>query len=126
MIESFIDPKYRWNEWDHRRQALLLVNLKDKQTHSTQTDESHFRRESETQHYNAKNNNTQTMKAVSTNVPRSVTYLKGLRNDGKGVAKGLYEPFGNKKYNFKVIDLTIDQDGKPVPYGGGAYKSTST
>jgi hypothetical protein len=101
----------------------MLVNLKDKLTHSSQTDESHFRRESETQHYNPKNNESQTMKTVSSNVPRNVAYLKGLRNDGKGVPKGLYDAFGPKKYNFKVVDLTIDQDGKPVHYGGVAYKT---
>jgi hypothetical protein len=49
--ESNINRNYKWNEWDLRRHALMLVNLKDKQTHSAQTDQSHFRRESETQHY---------------------------------------------------------------------------
>ena len=51
IVDAHIDPKYRWNEWELRRQALLLVNLKTKKTHSAQTDTSHFRRESETQHY---------------------------------------------------------------------------
>jgi hypothetical protein len=54
IVDSFVDPKYRWNEWELRRHALLLVNLKTKKTHSAQTDVSHFRRESETQHYPAK------------------------------------------------------------------------
>ncbi|KAJ2994647.1 hypothetical protein HDV02_001386 [Globomyces sp. JEL0801] len=49
-----IKPNYSWNEWDLRRQALMLVNLKDKLTHSTQTNASHFRRDSETQHYEPK------------------------------------------------------------------------
>lgn len=111
-----MDMKYHWNEWDHRRQALMLVNLKDKRTHSSQTDESHFRRESESQHYHPKDNSSQTVKSMSSNVPRNVVYLKGLRNNGKAVPKGLYEPFGTKHYNFKVVDLTIDHDGKPVPY----------
>lgn len=54
IIDTHIDAKYRWNEWELRRHALLLVNLKTKKTHSSQTYISHFRRESETQHYNPK------------------------------------------------------------------------
>jgi hypothetical protein len=49
--DSFIDPKYQWNEWALRKEALLLVNLKKKQTHSTQTYQSNYKRDSETQHY---------------------------------------------------------------------------
>jgi hypothetical protein len=116
LNESHIDTKYHWNEWDHRREALMLVNLKDKKTHSCQTDESHFRRESETQNYIQKQQYTQTMRTMSSNVPKSVIYYKGLRNDGKGLPKGIYEPYGTKHYNFKAVDLTIDHDGKPVPY----------
>ena len=54
IVDEYIDTNYRWNEWELRRHALLLVNLKSKKTHSTQTNQSHFRRESETQHYQAK------------------------------------------------------------------------
>jgi hypothetical protein len=92
------------------------VNLKKKQTHSAQTDISHFRRENDTQHYEPKyvtnfsftipflifiilyfrTNETQTYRESSTNVPRKVNYLAGLRNDGK------------KQNKFKVVDLTLD------------------
>jgi len=51
IIDKHIDPNYRWNEWDLRRKALELVNLKKKLTHSTQTALSHFKRDSETQCY---------------------------------------------------------------------------
>ena len=54
ITDTYIDVKYRWNEWELRRHALLLVNLKTKKTHSSQTNISNFRRESETQHYNQK------------------------------------------------------------------------
>ena len=54
IVDGYIDVKYRWNEWELRRHALLLVNLKTKKTHSTQTALSHFKRESETQHYPSK------------------------------------------------------------------------
>ena len=54
IVDTFIDPNYRWNEWELRRHALMLVNLKKKKTHAAQTVMSHFRRESETQHYTPK------------------------------------------------------------------------
>eukprot|EP01137_Pigoraptor_chileana_P022075 Opistho-2@86567 len=49
IVESHIDKKYDWNEWELRRKALRLVNLRNKATHSMQTDSSHFRRDNETQ-----------------------------------------------------------------------------
>ncbi|KAI9327436.1 hypothetical protein BDR26DRAFT_940492 [Obelidium mucronatum] len=96
IIDARIDPKYQWNEWELRRQALMLVNLKKKKTHSAQTDISHYRRESETQHYEPKLQYTQTSTESSTSVPRKVNYLAGLRNDGTGESK------------FHVLDLTVD------------------
>ncbi|KAI9341037.1 hypothetical protein DFJ73DRAFT_797744 [Zopfochytrium polystomum] len=84
IIDTKIDKKYQWNEWELRRQALMLVNLKHKQTHSSQTDVSHFRRESETQHYQPKTNATQTYTESATNVPRK------------------------PKNKFRVVDLTLD------------------
>ncbi len=113
IVAPNIDRKYFWNEWDLRRQALMLVNLKNKKTHSTQTDDSHFRRDSEAQSYAQKQQNTQTMRSSSTNVPRTVHYLKGLRHDKAIHPKGIYEKFGEKRYAFKVVDLTIDHDGEP-------------
>ncbi|KAJ3193575.1 hypothetical protein HK101_004586 [Irineochytrium annulatum] len=96
IVDSRFDPKYQWNEWELRRNALMLVNLKTKQTHSSQTALSHFRRESETQHYAPKPQHTQTYTESSTNVPRRVNYLAGLRSDGK------------PKNRFRVVDLTVD------------------
>jgi len=49
--ESYIDRNYHWNEWEMRRRALMLVNLRNKATHSTQSTDSHFRREGVTQVY---------------------------------------------------------------------------
>lgn len=96
IIDTKIDKKYKWNEWDLRRQALMFVNLKKMQTHSSQTDISHFRRESETQHYEPKSNTTQTYTESSTNVAKKVNFIAGLRSDGK------------PKNRFRVIDLTLD------------------
>ncbi|KAJ3403922.1 hypothetical protein HDV05_007450, partial [Chytridiales sp. JEL 0842] len=96
ITDTFLDPKYQWNEWELRRQALMLVNLKGKRTKGAQTVVSQFRRESETQHWDPKVQETQTRTESSTNVPRKVNYLMNLRNDGK------------KESKFKVVDLTLD------------------
>lgn len=94
IVDEYIDPKYEWNEWELRRNALMLVNLKTKLTHGAQTDKSHFKRDSETQHYDPIAKTTQTNREGNTNVPRRVNFLSGLRNDGKT--------------KFKVVDLTLD------------------
>lgn len=51
LVAHEIHLNYKWNEWDLRRDALMLVNLKKKVTHGSQTAQSHFKRDSETQHY---------------------------------------------------------------------------
>ena len=59
-VAKHIDRGYEWNEWEHRRKALAMVNLRQKRTHGSQTILSHFRRENATQvshlnhHSNAK------------------------------------------------------------------------
>jgi hypothetical protein len=79
FVESYIDPKYNWNEWQMRKQALTLYNLKDKRTRSQQTDLSHFRRENESQHYAPKASATQTRYDTGTSVPIVKKYVTGLR-----------------------------------------------
>ncbi|KAI8837529.1 hypothetical protein BC829DRAFT_447634 [Chytridium lagenaria] len=66
IVDSKFDSKYQWNEWELRRQALML------------------------------DSSNQTTTESSTNVPKKVNYLAGLRNDGKA------------KNKFKVVDLTVD------------------
>jgi len=78
-IESRIDPKYEWNEWALRKRALMLTNLRTKRTHSTQTQESNFRRDGETQHYGLRDSETNTMRSTGTNPPISRNYITGLR-----------------------------------------------
>lgn len=48
-VAKCIDRTYEWNEWEHRRKALAMVNLRQKRTHGAQTILSHFRRENATQ-----------------------------------------------------------------------------
>ncbi|KAL5032977.1 hypothetical protein BDV3_001497 [Batrachochytrium dendrobatidis] len=118
IVETQINSKYHWNEWDLRREALMLVNLKDKHTHSTQTALSHFRRESETQYYQPKDSTTQTKKTSKTSMPRNVVFYAGLRNSGKPLRGNMYaSPFMPHERYFKTVNLTVDHDGSRVPCG---------
>lgn len=94
-VESHIDKNYTWNEWDMRRTALRIVNLRNKVTHSAQTDLSNFRRENETQIYQQRNKETQVKKSSSTSMPVPVPYITGLRNK-------------DPKVSPKVVTLTLD------------------
>ena len=80
-VEKFVDPSYEWNEWALRRKGLEMANLRQKQTHSGQTDKSHFRQEVETQVYLPKDSDTQTKVGAGTGMPRTVRHITGLRGD---------------------------------------------
>ncbi len=79
FVESYIDINYHWNEWELRRRALKIVNLKNCLTNGAQTDLSHFRRDNETQVYEEREHGTQTKRDKGTNPPTVTTYLSGLR-----------------------------------------------
>jgi len=77
--EPYIDKEYEWNEWEMRRKALKLANLRKCITNSTQTILSNFRRENETQVYPPKENCAQTKRDGETMVPKHNIYYAGLR-----------------------------------------------
>lgn len=79
FVESYIDINYHWNEWELRRRALKIVNLKNCSTTGQQTDASHFRRDTETQVYPHRIKGTQTKREKGTNPPTVTTYVAGLR-----------------------------------------------
>lgn len=79
FIDSYIDINYHWNEWELRRRALKIVNLKKCATTGQQTDDSHFRRDNETQVYPHRIKGTQTKRDKGTNPPTVSTYVAGLR-----------------------------------------------
>jgi hypothetical protein len=79
FLESYIDLNYYWNEWEMRRNALKIINLKNCLTTSSQTDSSHFRRENTTQVYLPKENDTQTRRDKGINPPKVTSYVAGLR-----------------------------------------------
>ncbi|XP_074943345.1 cilia- and flagella-associated protein 206 isoform X1 [Phalacrocorax aristotelis] len=79
ILPPTIVTSYEWNEWELRRKAIKLANLRRKLTHAMQTDLSHMRRENSTQVYLPKDVSTQTKRDSSSNVPRPQIFLEGLR-----------------------------------------------
>jgi len=78
-METNLVKTYEWNEWELRRKALKLANLRKKMTHSVQTELSNYKRENTTQSYPPKDQETQTKRESYTNVPKPSVYIAGLR-----------------------------------------------
>ncbi|XP_049674160.1 cilia- and flagella-associated protein 206 isoform X1 [Accipiter gentilis] len=79
ILPPTIVTSYEWNEWELRRKAIKLANLRRKLTRAMQTDLSHMRRENSTQVYLPKDVSTQTKRDNSSNVPRPQIFLEGLQ-----------------------------------------------
>ncbi|KAM9060423.1 cilia- and flagella-associated protein 206 isoform 2-T5 [Megaptera novaeangliae] len=88
LLPPTIVRSYEWNEWELRRKAIKLANLRRKVTHSVQTDLSHMRRENCSQVYPSKDASTQSMREGSSRVPRPQIYIAGFRG---GHTKTTYE-----------------------------------
>ncbi|CAI8057964.1 Cilia- and flagella-associated protein 206 [Geodia barretti] len=82
FMESNIVRSYEWNEWELRRKAIKLANLRQKVTHSVQTELSHYKRDNDTQVYLPRESACQTKRDAGTSVPRPSVYLAGLRGQG--------------------------------------------
>uniref|UniRef100_A0A8C0N8A2 Cilia- and flagella-associated protein 206 n=1 Tax=Canis lupus familiaris TaxID=9615 RepID=A0A8C0N8A2_CANLF len=89
ILPPTIVRSYEWNEWELRRKAIKLANLRQKVTHSVQTDLSHMRRENYSQVYPPKDASTQSMREGSTRVPRPQIYLAGLRGGQSKITSGV-------------------------------------
>ena len=113
-VESNWVQHYDHSEWELRRKAIKLANLRNKKTHSVQTDRSNYRREVATQVYVAKASSTQTRKSQGTSVPKPVTYVRGLRG-----------PHGRKAKKVEVVDLTTDIGGMALSIRGLTGSKTS-
>ncbi|XP_053143263.1 cilia- and flagella-associated protein 206 isoform X2 [Hemicordylus capensis] len=79
ILPPTIVKDYEWNEWELRRKAIKLANLRQKLTHSVQTNLSHMRRDNSSQVYPPKDSSTQTKRENCSNVPRPQIFLAGLR-----------------------------------------------
>ncbi|XP_028637053.1 cilia- and flagella-associated protein 206 [Grammomys surdaster] len=91
---------YEWNEWELRRKAIKLANLRQKITHSVQTDLSHMRRDNTSQVYPLKEASTQSKREGSSRVPRPQIFIAGLRG---GQSKTTY---GVKVNLTRAVDET--------------------
>ncbi|XP_049611997.1 cilia- and flagella-associated protein 206 isoform X1 [Syngnathus scovelli] len=85
VMATNIVKSYEWNEWELRRSAIKLADLRTRVTHSTQTHLSHMRRENDTQTWLPKQVGCQTKRDGQTGVPKPQIFLAGLRGcrDGK-------------------------------------------
>ncbi|KAG3114444.1 hypothetical protein PI124_g6380 [Phytophthora idaei] len=79
FVEKRIDYNYDWNEWNLRRKAIKIANLRHCRTVGAQTALSSFRREVDTQVYLPADVGCQTNKTQGTNPPRVTTFFTGLR-----------------------------------------------
>ena len=84
-----------------------LANIRNRQTSGTQTDQSHFRRESETQVYLPKDKAEQTLVDSGTNPKQTVTYVAGLRGKGPGSFATKYT-MGKKSAKVSVVQMTYE------------------
>ncbi|KAM6905727.1 cilia- and flagella-associated protein 206 [Lycodopsis pacificus] len=89
-VETNIVKSYEWNEWELRRKAIKLANLRTKVTHSVQTDMSHMRRENVSQTWLPKSAACQSKRDGESNVAEPQVYLAGLR--GRVVKTDLTRP----------------------------------
>lgn len=80
FMEKHIEPNYHWNEWDLRKKALQMANIRNKATITCQTVLSNFRRDNETQVWLPKEQETNTGVNKNTNTVLEKTYIVGLRD----------------------------------------------
>lgn len=109
--DSYIDLNYHWNEWELRRRALKIVNLKHCKTTSQQTDQSHYRRDNDTQVYLPRTNETQTTRDKGTNPPIVTTYVEGFR--GKQMVYESKSTFTSKKDAMKANMAEAKEVSRP-------------
>ncbi|NP_001171855.1 uncharacterized protein LOC100369566 [Saccoglossus kowalevskii] len=100
ILETNIVKSYEWNEWELRRKAIKLANLRTKITHSVQTNLSNMRRDNVSQVYLPKDQESQTKRDGGSNVPKPQTFLAGLRGGG----------FQTRPTIMTKVDLTVDVD----------------
>ncbi|XP_077992510.1 cilia- and flagella-associated protein 206-like [Glandiceps talaboti] len=100
ILEPNIVKSYEWNEWELRRKAIKLTNLRTKVTHSVQTNLSNMRRDNVSQVYLPKDQYSQTKRDDGSNVPKPQTFLAGLRGGG----------FPTRPTIMTKMDLTLDVD----------------
>lgn len=66
FVQKNMDPNYCWNEWELRKKAIQMANIRKTQTRGDQTILSNFRVDSDTQTYLKKDATTNTMVNMGT------------------------------------------------------------
>lgn len=66
FVEKNIDPSYCWNEWELRKKAIQMANIRKTQTRGDQTLLSNFRVDSDAQTYLKRDAETNTVKNSGT------------------------------------------------------------
>jgi hypothetical protein len=61
FTEKNFDPNYYWNEWELRKRAIQMANIRKTQTRGDQTTLSNFRVDSDAQTYLKKDAETNTV-----------------------------------------------------------------
>jgi hypothetical protein len=79
FLDRKIDPNYCWNEWDLRRKAIQMANIRNKQTKACQTILSNFKVDSESQVWLKKEQATNTGISKGTDPIKPKNYIVGLR-----------------------------------------------
>lgn len=77
---KFIDHNYCWNEWELRRKAIQMANIRNMTTKGTQTADSIFKVENQTQVWLMKDACTQTGINNGNNPIRPRNYITDLRD----------------------------------------------
>ena len=80
FIEKNIDANYCWNEWELRKKAIQLADIRKKKTKATQTILSNFKVDSEIQTWLPKDKGTNTGVNKGVNPLRPRNYILGLRD----------------------------------------------
>lgn len=75
-----MDANYCWNEWDLRKKALQMADIRKKMTQASQTVISNFKTDSDAQTWLLKDASTNTGVNVGTNPLRPRNYITGLRD----------------------------------------------
>ena len=77
---KFIDHNYCWNEWELRRKAIQMANIRNMTTTGTQTADSIYKVENQTQVWLMKDSSSQTGINSGNNPIRPRNYITDLRD----------------------------------------------
>lgn len=105
---AHFDPNYVWNVWDYRRKAIQFANLLKSTTKSGQTAVSYQTMGVETQTWSPRGVCLQTHKHATTQVPRPLRYVRGIRGADDDYADGSMTDAESRKTDEKLTSYVED------------------